>query len=89
MENGAKPAASCVVRTDATPIESAIGIGQLQVYAGRIVDGFGVGLVNVDTIAAHTITVTWAELGVSPQQKMSVRDVFKREDIGILTKKGA
>ena len=77
-----KPAASCVVRADSTPIESALGIGQLQVYAGRVDGGFGVGLVNVDTIEAHNITVTWAELGVSPQQQMHVRDIYKREDMG-------
>jgi alpha-galactosidase len=77
-----KKPASCVVRRDSTPIETALGIGQLQVYAGRVVGGFGVALVNTDTISPHPITVRWAELGLQPTQLMQVRDIYQRMDVG-------
>lgn len=78
-----KQPATCVVRTDQTPIEAALGIGQLQVFAGRITDGFGAALVNVDTVAAHNITLSWErDLGLSPSKQIKVRDVYRRKDLG-------
>jgi hypothetical protein len=77
-----KPKAECVVRTDSTPIEAALGIGQLQVYGGRVAHGYGVGLTNVDSLAAHPITVQFEDLGVGAAVEMRVRDVWGKRDLG-------
>ena len=93
---GAAPAAHCVNRTDSTGIESALGIGQLQVYAGAVVGGWAVALVNADSVQAHNITVDWALLPPHPQvvtpasngsaemppMVYAVRDVWAHMDLG-------
>ena len=85
---GPKPKADCVSRTDETAIEQALGIGQLQVYGGKVSGGFGVALVNVDTLdSSSAITVTWAMLGLAPSAQMAVRDVWARKDLGTFTGK--
>jgi alpha-galactosidase len=75
-----------VVRSDQTPIESALGIGQLQVYAGPLSGGgFGAGLVNTDTIQANNVTLNWGELGLPVEKRMAVRDVWRRRDLGVFS----
>ena len=63
-DTASKLGPSCAARFDQTPIENALGIGQLQVYAGPVTgNGFGAALVNTDSVRAHNITVLWSSLG--------------------------
>lgn len=68
------------MRVDQTPLEEAVGVGQLQAYAGPLAGGaFGVGLSNMDTISVRNVTVDWKDLGVPRGTKMKVRDVWLKE----------
>lgn len=78
----AKNEKDCVARVDQTPLEQAIGVGQLQVYGGRLAGGaYGVGLSNMDTVRARNVTVHFADLGIVPGAAMQVRDVWAKQNL--------
>ena len=82
MPNIRKSERECVMRVDQTPLENAIGVGQLQTYAGPLAGGeFGVGLANMDTIKTRNVTVAWEALGVPKGTKMKVRDVWHKKGL--------
>ena len=80
-----KPTQECVERVDATPMERALGIGQLQVYGGPLSPRgeWGVGLVNMDTMHSRNITLQWKDLpgNVHPSAKFVVRDVWAKRNV--------
>jgi alpha-galactosidase len=60
--------------------------GETRVYARPLADGtLAVGLFNVSSNAASTVTVKWSDLKVSGKQ--SVRDLWRHKDLGTFENK--